>query len=355
MKIRNGFVSNSSSSSYILSYQKSKVIEDPRQMVAFFNEHPDAYVVFYGKDWGEGKDIFEMDSSQKKLVRKFPEDFVETIEGLNCKLIPQANLVYNDIDYTFKESDVIVPDMEYQEISEEEYMEYLEDKDNAPKELKEKIANNNEYYERREKLYEKEYEEKNKKLVEEGRLDLIKQGVPENDAYSEEVWISHSSCTPIDSDLIDFASRYVSDTVYDECDYVICNEGLEKPYVVFYDELIEDKYKILLYLEKCNKNSINYIFWSNPIYNMATNEEYDYYDTRSIDIDYYEIGPQELDILREKLLSSKRKVYLVTNATITIGSSGENPRASYFKLGFGRPAVIKAGTDLVDFKGNFEE
>ena len=40
MKIRNGFVSNSSSSSFVLAYDKTGIMTDPKDIVAFIDNNP---------------------------------------------------------------------------------------------------------------------------------------------------------------------------------------------------------------------------------------------------------------------------------------------------------------------------
>lgn len=356
MKIRRGFVSNSSSSSFILSYQKSKVIEDPEKMVEYFKEHPNSHVVFYGKDWGEGEDIFEMSYSQKALVRKFPEDFINTIKGTNCKICVDATLAYDNVEGAFREADIEVPGMEVpEEVTLEEYGKYYRDRENAPAELKERVRKRHDYEEKRYRIYQEELAKKEEEFLENERKALVDRGVFEEDAIAERVWVSNGSCNEDFSELTDFAERYVANTVDNECDYILCNRGEEKPYILFYDELIGDKEEIIKWLRGTHNSQCNFLFWSNPIFNMAKDEETDYYDIRGIDIDFYEIGPEELKIIEKKLPTNERKVYLATNAQISVGSQGISPTSSNFKLGFGRPAVIRAGMDLVDFKNNFED
>lgn len=359
MKIRNGFVSNSSSSSFILSYQKSKVIEDPSKMVEYLKEHPYSHVVFRGKDWNEGEDIFVMDYNQKELVRKFAKDFIHNVSS-ECKMYPEANLSYDRLEYDFHESDVEVPGMTPPEITTEEYNEYFKNKNKASEDLKRRITLQNEYYEKRHELFEKEFEKKEQELLEKEKKDLIAKGVSEGDTEVERVWVSKDSCDPDIKDTVDFAERYVSNSYEDEWDYLISNRSEERPYILFYDEILEDKNEIIVYLRnylegKKEGSHKNYLFWTNPIINAAKDMDYNSdWGTRGIDIDYYEIGSQEMKILEKKLLKSDRKVYLATNAQIEYGSTGVCKAGASFKLGFGRPAVIAAGEDLVDFEHNFE-
>ena len=69
MKIRYGFVSNSSSCAYLLIYKDDSVTTDPFEVIKALQEHPNQDIIFDGGPFGEGSDIFPLDSDMKSLIR----------------------------------------------------------------------------------------------------------------------------------------------------------------------------------------------------------------------------------------------------------------------------------------------
>lgn len=73
MKIRNGFVSNSSSSSYLLCYNDGSLLKDAEDILKFLEKDVHSEVLLIGKDLGDGRDVQWLDKNQKKLILRFPE------------------------------------------------------------------------------------------------------------------------------------------------------------------------------------------------------------------------------------------------------------------------------------------
>ena len=76
MKVRNGFVSNSSSSSYVLAYNKSSVITDPEQIVKYIEEHLRGEVMFISDCLFEGQDVFYLSMDQKNYLLNHKKRFI---------------------------------------------------------------------------------------------------------------------------------------------------------------------------------------------------------------------------------------------------------------------------------------
>ena len=77
--IRNGFVSNSSSSSFIISYNRDNVIKGAEDIVTFIkdklNEDYEMYL-YGGSEYGEGDLLFKLEDTHKSLIRKYRDEFI---------------------------------------------------------------------------------------------------------------------------------------------------------------------------------------------------------------------------------------------------------------------------------------
>lgn len=69
MKIRDGFISNSSSSSFMVTVEdKSKVLQDTYEVVAFLKANPEKDLMIIGPSLSEGLDVFVPDKAMKKFI-----------------------------------------------------------------------------------------------------------------------------------------------------------------------------------------------------------------------------------------------------------------------------------------------
>lgn len=99
--IRQGFVSNSSSSSFILSYNKNNVIKGASNIVNFLKEDPDYEIIFDGGDYGEGSAVLELTDDYKTLIKRYSNEFINNPDGCNFKIYygePLFNANYVDED-----------------------------------------------------------------------------------------------------------------------------------------------------------------------------------------------------------------------------------------------------------------
>jgi hypothetical protein len=351
MKIRSGFVSNSSSSSFILTYQKSKVINDPEEMVKFVQEHPNSHSIFRGRGLSDGEDYFELDWEMEALIRKFPKQFIESCNKYagaeNYRLYTNAD-ISRDPTYDCNIS-VDMSDLGFTDLTESEMSEYLASyngKELRP-EIKEKVSKRDEYYRIQEERREAKEKEELAKAEEEAKEWYLKHGVPADDLEAEQIWIDYSSLYT-EGDASDFAAEYVANDMETAYNNFISNDTEPKAYVLFYDELIEDRAEIMKVLEERCETSDNYLFFNNPILNSVDDDE------GGVSVDYFNIGPKELEVLKESFDNNSSKVYLATNATVVAQDGGSVPKSTKFIVGYGRVAVIGKGEDLTDFKELFD-
>lgn len=73
MKIRSGFVSNSSSSSDLLCYDDCSLLKDAKAILQFLKKDMNSEVLLIGKEFGEGRDILWLSQDEKRLILKFPD------------------------------------------------------------------------------------------------------------------------------------------------------------------------------------------------------------------------------------------------------------------------------------------
>lgn len=347
MKIRNGFVSNSSSSSFILIYDKTCVIDDLNEMISYIKNHPNTYPIFYGDEINEGQDAFILTPEQESLIRKFPDRFINQNKSKNITLYTNNAIMIKDSSECSNEepdmSDIKEPD----NVTDEEFNLYMElvirDKNSIPKELQEKMDKLHAY----EKIYDKRVTElikkKNEERINKAKDEIISaSSCKEKNIETMDFYLDNSAV----EETTDFAERYLTDEWYtSDSDYVLeTRYGYNRPYLLEYEELITDKEQIINYLVNSDNISNNLIFWSNAVFNFIETYEEDF------TVDFYRIGKHELDLLKQKLKASSKEVYLATNANIILNDSGNLTKSFNYKLGYGNPVVIEANTDLADFE-----
>ena len=362
MKIRSGFVSNSSSSSFILTYQKSMVITDPEKIVDIVRDYPYEPMIIRGWDLSDGEDIFELDNEQRSLIRKFPKKFIEMNKGE----VTRTNYVYNpetkDYDhedykvpairayldaqflpdpYEYESPEVDMSDVEKPEdITQEELCKYYEDKEGHPETAK-KLEYANNYYNLERERSMKAANDKRDALMQEEIDKFVAEGIPREDVGYELVHVDYRTS---EDDIYDFAERYITKEEFGSGEETHITNGRQvAPFVIFYDELLTSKKEILKYLKE-HEDTHGVVYWTNEVYNYLS-------ENSEVNIDFYKVGKQEREVLIKGLSENDdtREMYFAVNGTINdkIAPSGKK-----YILGYGNLAIIEEGQDLVDLEGS---
>ena len=364
MKIRCGFVSNSSSSSFILAYDKNKITHDPKEVLDFIKENPSESVVIRGLDLNEGEDIFELTEEQKELIRKFPNQFIETCDTTVEKT--DWDNVDFDKDYfplikvpkitAYLGSTVLTPnqwEFNDSEIDMSDWKDPLKDASvseilAASEEIRKKSNDYwNEYYRRAEIERNKEIEKVKKDFAEKLKKDINDDNA---DIASEEVSVAYDAC---DEDSYEFKERYLSREYYDDYFDIRrkysnpCEEDSDSIFGLFYNECIDNKNDIISAIEE-----------GKHIYLARYNEVFEY-DSPYMTLELFEVGEEE----KEWIVKNKKKfikdaftvkaftdvVLLTKNGEVNITSV---PKKVF--MGRGMATIIKASQDLIDFKKTFK-
>ena len=91
MKIRAGFVSNSSSSSFIITVKdKTQVLQDTYEIIAFLKANPDKDLMIIGSSLSEGMDVFVPDETMKAFI-------LDNSSAILCKYSEWIGLVDSKI------------------------------------------------------------------------------------------------------------------------------------------------------------------------------------------------------------------------------------------------------------------
>ena len=241
MKIRNGFVSNSSSSSFLVAYDKSKILTKPEDIVKYIDENPRNEITFKS-DLSDGWDFFTLDMHQKNYLLNHKERFIkynqgtvlytdygdsdeEYVEGTKYPEIPIPRVqalteVYRcqSDEYEYRNPEVDMSDMELPEVSVEDNIKVS--KGNADAETIAKVLGAEEWYRvkmDRERIARRQAR---KKTIEDTRKELLKsENVAPENLVVEYMNIDYNSCDPDGSYDSEFAERYFgldSSTYYDK-------------------------------------------------------------------------------------------------------------------------------------------
>lgn len=364
MKIRSGFVSNSSSSSYILSYDKSKVLTDPAKIVEFVKNNPDTPLLLRGWDCGEGDDIFFLSEEQKSLIRMFPQEFIkqnsgtvkrdqyvynedtEDYEGPFVKEVPtvvaypEANLTPDKYEYTD-------PEVDMSDMGPEPERNYTTIINRTPEQQAEIDREEAWYKEHRKRIHEarKAYR---REAVEEEKKAFISYGVASENAEAEFIQVSNRSCDEDCGDAWEFPYRYLSpeDPYMDRNYYSVkkFKTGKPRPCAVVYSALYENKKDIAFFIEHMNLDTKCYLLWTDPVINTAEDYETTQYD-------FFEIGEEEKALIvenKEAFLENKRRCVLFISAAVTSGD--DNVYNGKITTLYGKIVIIPRGADIRDFK-----
>ena len=127
MKIRNGFVSNSSSSSYLLCYEDENLLKNAEEILEFLKKDLYSEVLMIGKDLGDGRDVIWLNKNQKKLILRFPEHWKRNGEEIFGVVVTDG-VVYASNEYgLFEDPEKIRKDREELERTHQHVDEILQD------------------------------------------------------------------------------------------------------------------------------------------------------------------------------------------------------------------------------------
>lgn len=360
MKIRSGFVSNSSSSSFILTYQKSMVITDPEKIVDIVRDNPYEPMIIRGWDLSDGEDIFELDNEQKSLIRKFPKKFIDMNKGE----VTRTNYIFNpetkDYDhedykvpairayldaqflpdpYEFNYPEVDMNDIEKpEEVTQEDFCKYVKDKEGYP-EIAKKVEKANQYYNLLDERRRQAANDKRDALMQEEIDKFVAEGIPREDVGYELVQVDYRAS---EDDIYDFAERYITgETLCSSDENYITNGRHLAPFVIFFDKLLTDRKEILKYLNE-HEDAHGVVYWTNEVYNYLS-------ENSEVDIDLYKVGKKEREVLIKGLSSSEdaKEMYFAVNGTI---NDEVAPAGKKYVLGYGNVAIIEESQDIVDLE-----
>ena len=319
MKFRNGFVSNSSSSSFVLAYDKSNVLSGPEAILEFIKQNPEAPVIFYGWDLGEGDDIFELSKEQKSAIRRYPKEFIAQNQGTVKTWEPEND--HPIIGYGNATLVGIQEEWDWGQPDEEA--------------MKKKLAHI-------------------KDSSDFGRDWLKRENIPEERIETKVVEVCNRSCAEDYAYDYDFLGRYFTAEDQDEYDYGLYSikrhsKLKPRPYGIWYDTYITEKDQILRFLETINtvyngditKVPTLLISWNCTVLN-------EHQDLDNIDL--FTIGEEEykyiLDHKQEFLDSPKEIVLFIGGHVYFEGTAYASGSCS---LGFGKVYIAEAGANIPDF------
>jgi len=238
VKIRNGFVSNSSSTSFILAYDKKSVMTDPRDIVDFIDNNL-RNEIYFRTEMCDGEDLFALDTHQKNYLLKHKKRFIKYNDGTELvtdytgdpdengnypkKEVPHVTAITRVFDlfqdpWDFVRPEVDMSDIPEVEITNEEINRYYSDKENNPdikKKIDESMKRDNIRYQREHELRDQKRQEAMDKVT---KQVLYNNVIDPEDLVVEQVWIDNDSCDPDGTGDYQFPERYFGleeDTYYE--------------------------------------------------------------------------------------------------------------------------------------------
>lgn len=315
MKIRNGFVSNSSSSSFLLGCTKENKIVGGRNIVDYIREHEDAFITLNLGDLNEGDDIFELTHDMKRLILRFPEEFINGVSHLyeykdigdDWKRVPFEPVAY--VDSVMRSNDYC--------------SFYPEDEDGVTEE--------------------------------DLRKDILKR-IP--DAEIEQVYVDNNACNNSWNDeLSEFASRYFTES-WDGYYTHGHSRGWSKlkphAYGIAYSYSTRDKKEAMEYILDPERNLKCLIARNNVIFDTIYQEEREF---ECVDLDLWEVGEKNRETLRKNIdkFMGGGEIIFYYNADIIDEATKERVTVGQRRLDmyFGRASETLESDNARGFKSIF--
>lgn len=226
MKIRNGFVSNSSSSSFVLAYDKRGVMNTPEDIINYIDTHLRNEILFHGTECCEGDDWFMLDMTQKNYLLNRKKRFCKYNKGTHTA----TDIYFNEEENEWDSREI--PDIPYVEIYTDVYtfhgyndeypidvdmsdwksphnyttQEYIE-KEKDP-EFQNIMDYSNKYYEERSKREALIRKEEKERYLNEVTQEAINSGADPDNLVVKIIQVDNNSCDPDGNYDSEFAPRY---------------------------------------------------------------------------------------------------------------------------------------------------
>ena len=226
MKVRNGFVSNSSSSSFLLAYDKTGVITDAKKIVEYVDNNL-RNEIFFKSDLCDGWDIFSLDMHQKNFLLKHWKRFVKysggnaiftdwsgekdengnypTYEAPYVEAFTKV-LEFYHYPYEYDRPEVDMSDIPKPDISFEDSIASV--KGTSTPEQKARVDAANEWYRVQSMREHEENLRRRDKFLDDTRKKLLEKGADPENLVVELIEVDNDSCDSDGSYDCEFASRY---------------------------------------------------------------------------------------------------------------------------------------------------
>lgn len=343
MRIRNGFVSNSSSSSFLLTYDSRKVLETPEDILEILQKSTDSRVIIRGIELGDGEDCFELDSEQKSLIRKFPQEFTRVNSGTETcsRYIPEKDGTFRKESYERAKIRGYI-DADLQNIEKEMWDCEMWDSRNDFRDGSEEDS----------EPYRKIVIDRISSRVKDSMKALGEIGPEdEKNIVSEEIYVDYNSSNGDICSPSEFAERYL--TYEDPEEYApIFSTGKfsrmkEHPYAILYSDFTQDKKKILKEIEDLSSRGYTGDTLAIARYNKIFNESLDISS-----MDFYTIGEDEGRIIlndRDSILEDQYEYLLLRNPVVVEKGLDSTPQGMRMSVGYGRLYMSGVGENIPDF------
>ena len=237
MKIRTGFVSNSSSSSYLIAYDNSAILTDPKEIADYIDENLRSPIMFKS-DLCEGWDLFELDMKQKSYLLRHRKRFEKFCKGttaytdytaekdengnypeIQIPIVQALTNVYRFYPYPYEweTPEVDMSDVPKVELTTEESIKGLSD--DADEETKARFKESNNWYTIRCNRQTEARQQKKKDYIQEITEKVIAEGANPDTLKVELIEVDYSNCDPDGTSDWEFPERYFGldeDTWYED-------------------------------------------------------------------------------------------------------------------------------------------
>ena len=315
--IRKGFVSNSSSSSFVISYNRNAVVRGAKDIVEFLKSYPNEQVIFDGGDWREGSAVFIMDDNVKSLIRKYSEEFISHPRAREIEYALYTGDLSHNEDYMRDNTLYFSQFNEYRTVGNSGTVKHLYE------------LSSDDYY----------------KAVED-YLDSL-DGMTE-DRDSKLVWIDYELHDGDSMDLVDFYDSFISTEDEGERLFAI-QSSLDDwgefsgapavPYALMYKTRIDSKEDIVEYLK--------YTHTGDNLGICYLNESYEYVTGGFVGLEMYALGQREIEYLiehEEEFLGS------TLNVSLFIDYRFHNKLVNINNVDVGKSLLLRTGKfkEIVD-------